>query len=78
MTFITLWPFYEGPEEYQALSPHGGDEDWIMFVPDDLLSVACGHSTVAFKLEPIRRAIGICDTTDHRVEGGTVFIGAHS
>ena len=75
---ITLWPFYDAPDEYRELSPHGGDEDWIMFVPDELLSHRCGHSTVAFQLDRIRQAIGVCDTSDHRIEGGTIFIGAHA
>lgn len=75
---ITLWPFCEAPLQYRQLSSHGGDEDWIMVVPDNLLTVPCGHSIVANKIEPLKRAIGICDTSEHRVDGATVFIGAHS
>ncbi len=27
MTKITMWPFYDAPQELQDLSTHGGDED---------------------------------------------------
>ena len=30
---IRVWPFGDAPEEYQALSTHGGDEDWVVVIP---------------------------------------------
>lgn len=30
---ITIWAFLDAPEEYQQLSGHGGDEDWIIHCP---------------------------------------------
>lgn len=33
---IKVWHFYDAPEEYRALSGHGGDEDWLAFVPDEV------------------------------------------
>lgn len=33
---IKLWPWSDAPEEYRALSDHGGDEDWVMLIPADM------------------------------------------
>lgn len=33
---IRVWRFVDAPEELKALSPHGGDEDWIALVPPKL------------------------------------------
>ena len=30
---IQVWPYERAPIEYQKLSMHGGDEDWIVVVP---------------------------------------------
>jgi hypothetical protein len=30
---ISIWRFHEAPEELRALSPHGGDEDWLAELP---------------------------------------------
>lgn len=30
---ILVWNFDDAPTELQALSPHGGDEDWLALVP---------------------------------------------
>lgn len=65
---IKVWPFHLAPQEYQDLSKHGGDEDWLVFWPEELEDYA------AIWLD----YIGICSTTDHAVEGGKVYIGAHS
>ena len=32
---IKVWPFHDAPEQYQALSGNGGDEDWLALVPLD-------------------------------------------
>lgn len=29
---IIVWSFYDAPEEFQALSECGGDEDWIVYI----------------------------------------------
>jgi hypothetical protein len=34
--FIVIWRFEDAPEELQALSDHGGDEDWVALVPPNL------------------------------------------
>lgn len=30
---ICIWPFYAAPIEFRQLSTHGGDEDWIIYIP---------------------------------------------
>lgn len=69
---IKVWPFYDAPEEFQALSRHGGDEDWVAFVP---LSIG---PAPAWLTKSGYGCFGVCDTSRHEVKGGTVFIGAHS
>ncbi len=70
---IKVWRFHEAPSELQALSWHGGDEDWLALVPPPLreawipwLQDYCGQ-------------FGACTTSFHRLEdGSTVYIGAHA
>ena len=31
---ISVWRFKDAPKEYQALSENGGDEDWVIAIPD--------------------------------------------
>ena len=66
---IMVWRFYEAPQEFQALSGHGGDEDWLAFVPAAFQDEWIGWTEGSF---------GISETTRHPVEGGWVYIGAHS
>jgi len=64
----SLWSFCDAPQEYRDLSGHGGDEDYVLFVPDGFIGY----------IDNIVRAIGVCDTSEHPVAGGTIYIGAHS
>lgn len=70
---IKVWPFYSAPEEYQKLSSHGGDEDWVAFIPT---------ATFEMTSQPIwmedGTAFGCCEVSKHPVDGGIVFIGAHA
>ena len=67
---IRVWPFYEAPEELQALSEHGGDEDWLALVPPTLISEWLPW------LEG--RNFGN-DVTFHQLpDGSRVFISAHA
>ncbi len=69
--FVAVWPWDDAPKQYRALSTHGGDEDWVAFVPDRYrdLWIPWLDSGTPF---------GFCDVEIHHVEGGTVHIGAHS
>ena len=66
---ILVWDFYNSPKEFQELSGHGGDEDWVAFVPD-----GAPDPTWAWEGTPF----GCFSVEDHKVEGGRVLIGAHS
>ena len=69
-TAILVWRFHEAPGELQALSCHGGDEDWIAIVPKGAEPPAWAESGSAF---------GCCSVSEHEYEDGrTVFIGAHA
>jgi hypothetical protein len=68
---IKVWRWEDAPENYKALSTHGGDEDWVAFVPDILKYNWIGwmESGTAF---------GCCDVYEYEVENGIVRIGAHA
>ncbi len=68
---ILVWSFYDAPEKYQALSNHGGDEDWVALVPK-------GYTHYIPWLDNARSGFGVCYTSVHDTEDGTVFIGAHA
>lgn len=63
---VTVYRFHEAPKELQELSPHGGDEDYIVVGRDDNLAF-----TVAEKLT-------FCDCSEHFHEGSYVYITAHA
>jgi hypothetical protein len=67
---IKVWPFNDAPPEFRALSPHGGDEDWLALVPPGMSVPYWMDSGGSF---------GVCDTSIHEIAGGfTVCIGAHA
>lgn len=68
---ILVWRFYDAPKAYQALSTHGGDEDWVGFIPDEF-----GEEN-PYWMEA-GTAFGCCDVEEHKVDGGRVVIGAHA
>ncbi len=66
---IKVWRFEDAPESYRRLSDHGGDEDWLAFVPDGMSQPMWMDTGTLF---------GCCDVSEHQVFGGRVFIGAHA
>ncbi len=68
---ISVWPWEYAPNYFRELSPHGGDEDWVAFVPAILED---------YDIEWLRSGgpFGVCDVTEHKVADGTVYIGAHA
>jgi hypothetical protein len=66
---IIIWRFEDAPEEFKKLSPHGGDEDWVAFVPKHLvdkhISWMQNESSFGF------------DVSKHIVEDGVIKISAH-
>jgi hypothetical protein len=53
---ITVWRFYEAPEELRNLSPHGGDEDWLAEIPQQMETPTWIEAGSAF---------GACDVSEH-------------
>lgn len=67
---IKVWPFYDAPEEYQKLSGHGGDEDWLALLPPGSEHPGWTYPGTAF---------GVCDVSEHHLpDGSIVLIGAHA
>ncbi len=68
---IMVWRFEDAPDEFRRLSDHGGDEDWLAYVPESFEGSWIGwmESGTPF---------GVCDVSEHKVDGGTVHIGAHA
>jgi len=75
---IKVWRFYDAPKKYQKLSTHGGDEDWLAFIPKDLIG------SFRFEYQPMPlwmqsgTQFGICDVSLIPVRDGFVAIGAHA
>lgn len=67
---MLVWQFDDAPERFRALSPHGGDEDWVALIPPDYDCVPWAENGTAF---------GCCRVSVHDVgHGWTVRIGAHA
>ncbi len=70
---ISVWKFYDAPEKYRKLSGHGGDEDWLAFIPS-----STGYDYVGWCDPDMLGQFGCCDIEEHKVKGGVVRIGAHA
>lgn len=67
---IGVWRFADAPRWTQALSPHGGDEDWLAILPR-------GQERPDWMREGT--AFGVCRVSEHALgDGRVVVIGAHS
>lgn len=71
---IRVWKFYDAPEELQALSQHGGDEDWLALIPPKYCGDWIGwmESGTSF---------GVCHVSRHthpELPGFEIRIGAHA
>lgn len=69
---VQVWRFYDAPPELRALSPHGGDEDWLALIPAALAGDW-------FPWMESGGPFGCCDVSEHVLDGGAIVrIGAHS
>lgn len=68
---IFIWKWEDAPEEFKTLSHHGGDEDWVAFIPDSMKD-----EYISWMEEGT--SFGCCDISEHSVPGGVVRIGAHA
>ena len=71
---IRVWAWEDAPQELKALSPHGGDEDWLALLPPRLSGDYIGwmESGTPF---------GCCDVSKHthpELPEYEVRIGAHA
>ncbi len=67
---ILVWEWWDAPGELRALSPHGGDEDYVALLPKDMSAPSWMHEGSNF---------GCCSVSEHTYEDGrTVHIGAHA
>lgn len=67
---ILVWSFYDAPEVLRQLSGHGGDEDWLAWVPP-------GIDDTIFWAQP-GTPFGCCDVLESALPNGArVLIGAH-
>lgn len=70
---IKVWSWELAPEELKELSTHGGDEDWVAFIPfsvyDENFYIGWMESGTSF---------GYSDVSSYRVANGEVRIGVHS
>lgn len=68
---IRVWAWEETPEHLKALSTHGGDEDWVAFVPPHYADHWIGwlESGTPF---------GVCEVYKYECSNGVVYIGAHA
>jgi hypothetical protein len=68
---IKVWSFYDAPQKYRDLSGHGGDEDWLAFVPECMKENYIGWMEEG-------TPFGRFNVEEHIVKGGVVRIGAHA
>jgi hypothetical protein len=66
---IRLWEFADAPKKYKNKSQNGGDEDYIIFVPD---GVHLPHWIFEGS------GFACCHLEEHKVERGRIFIGCHA
>jgi len=64
-----VWEWENAPQEFRNLSPHGGDEDWVALVPDNIVNPSWAEDGTPF---------GCCDVSEHELGGARVLVGAHA
>lgn len=68
---IRLWRWADAPEKYRRLSQHGGDEDYVAYIPNELQDVAYHLDSGSW--------FGVCDVQlVEQTNGSLVLIGAHA
>lgn len=69
---IKIWRFSGAPDQYQQMSEHGGDEDYIALVP-----VQYRDEHIVWRIEELG-LLGRSSTDKYETQEGDVYIGAHS
>ncbi len=66
---MQLWAFASAPQALKALSTNGGDEDWVMFVPEGLEQ---DGSYFAMMFQPVNQP------AIYYAAEGSVYIWSHA
>ena len=69
MSYISIYRWEDAPYAWKKLSTNGGDEDWVVFVPEPLRG-----EYIPFLEEG--RFSNIVDS--YEIPGGVVIIGSHA
>lgn len=69
---ILVWAFCDTPQPLRELSGHGGDEDWLAWIPKERAGEWFGWMESG-------SPFGCCDVSEHTLsDGSQVRIGAHA
>jgi hypothetical protein len=67
-----VWAFYDAPDDYQTLSRHGGDEDWLTYIPPHLANEEPDWMREG-------STFGCCSVSRRVIpNGGVIAVGAHA
>jgi len=69
---IRIWPWKSAPPQFRKLSNNGGDEDWIVYIPQEHLSDV-DHSLWLDNIDSCAEPQKI-----QLKNGDWIFIGSHS
>lgn len=74
---ILVWRWDDAPDEFRTLSRHGGDEDWVAFVPWEVWESAGRDMSNIPWLNSSGFSCVAVEVYDSEDGEGVVFIGAH-
>jgi hypothetical protein len=69
---ICVWEYLDAPPEFQALSQHGGDEDWIVYCPSEQMGMPSVFWDVLNSESTYVRGWGHTDY--HQLDNGAVVV----
>lgn len=73
---VKVWRWADAPDELRRLSRHGGDEDWVVYVPAE---VARSPEWAEWLPQWVKRTDTCLDPQEIKRRGGArVYIGAHA
>jgi hypothetical protein len=72
---VRIWQFSYAPLDFRELSQHGGDEDWLIHVPANMMEMY-----MPWLENGIRQGwFGCSDVSEHpQPDGSRIYIGAHA
>ena len=77
---ITIWHFWDVPKEFKQLSCNGGDEDWVAYIPKQLVEEAEEDNLEVLPEWMMEgTSFGCCKVEEHYLaDGSVVAIGCHA